>query len=390
MRHLINRALVPFAALAACLALGAANGGCAADPTSEDGVDDQSSAITSPRPPQFVLLAFDGSLNLDFWQESRAFAKSPKGKNAKFTYFISGTYFVPDARKTTYQAPRQAAGKSAIGFGGTADAIALRYGQLKLARDEGHEIASHANGHYDGTAWNAAEWKSEFDQFDSLIFGSAANTSGIKAADIKGFRAPLLGAGPALFTTLAARGYGYDTSRTAAPDYWPKKLGGVWNFPLAQLRIVGSGKRTLSMDYNFYYTQSNGTPDPGKAAQYEKEMYDTYMAYFQANYTGNRAPVHIGHHFSKWNGGAYWNAMRRFTERVCGLPEVRCVTNTELQKFVDTNTAHLANFQAGVFPKLSAPPSGGAVAERPKVYGPDDGVFAREAAVAHDGEEGDE
>src|SRR5262249_31924984 len=77
------------------------------------------------------------------------------------------------------------------------------------------------------------------------------------------------------------------------------------------------------------------------------------------NYFGNRAPVHIGHHFSLWNGGAYWNAMQAFAKNVCGLPEVQCVTYKDLQAFMDKNAANRAAYMAGNFTKLPRPPSAG-------------------------------
>lgn len=356
----LGRFLRPLAALTLSLAATTVVGcsGAATDDGS-DAPDQSGAAQSSERPPQFVMLAFDGSLNLDFWQESRAFAKTA---NAKYTYFMSGTYFIPDAKKGIYHGPHHDAGKSDIGFGGPAANIELRLQQVKAAHAEGHEMASHANGHFDGSTWTEADWDSEFTQFNPLIF-KAADTAGVATVDlgfgiqdVKGFRAPLLGFSAGLYKTLAKNAFTYDTSKSGAPNYWPEKIGGVWNFPLAQVRVVGSGKRTLSMDYNFYFTQSAGQPKPENKEAYEKEMLDTYMKYFQDNYFGNRAPVHIGHHFSKWNGGAYWEAMQAFTKRVCGLPEVKCVTYGELVTYMEAHAADRAKFQAGSFTPLPRPP----------------------------------
>jgi hypothetical protein len=356
----LGRFLRPLAALTLSLAATTVVGcsGAATDDGS-DSPDQSGAAQSSERPPQFVLLAFDGSLNLDFWQESRAFAQQ---SGAKYTYFMSGTYFIPDAKKGIYHGPHHDAGKSDIGFGGPATNIELRLQQVKAAHAEGHEMASHANGHFDGSTWTEADWDSEFAAFNPLIF-KAADTAGVPAVDlgfgiqdVKGFRAPLLGFSAGLYKTLAKNDFTYDTSKSGAPNYWPEKIGGVWNFPLAQVRIVGSGKRTLSMDYNFYYSQSAGLPKPENKDAYKKEMLDTYMKYFQDNYFGNRAPVHIGHHFSKWNGGAYWEAMQAFTKRVCGLPEVKCVTYGDLVTYMEAHAADRAKFQAGSFTPLPRPP----------------------------------
>ncbi|MDC3957525.1 polysaccharide deacetylase family protein [Polyangium jinanense] len=327
--------------------------GCGDSPREKDDAAEGAQAVAVARPPQFVILAFDGSYNLSFWRESRAFAAANK---LKFTYFISGVYFIPNAAKLRYNAPRHGPGKSAIGWGGTVDEIAERFEEVKKAAAEGHEIASHANGHFDGSSWSEADWESEFDQFEEIIFrgiGLSAPELGFGPRDVVGFRAPLLAHSPGLFKTLVNKGYTYDTSRTNAANYWPEKIAGIWNFPLAELRIVGSGKATLSMDYNFYFADSGAKPDPDHKETYKKQMVDTYMAYFESNYFGNRAPLHIGHHFSKWNGGAYWEAMQAFAQAVCGLPEVTCGTYKDLVKFVEEHEDERRDLQAGNFAPLS-------------------------------------
>jgi hypothetical protein len=279
----------------------------------------------------------------------------------KLTYFISGTYFIPTAQKHLYVAPGgHGPGVSEIGWGGVPADIALRYKNVQAAKDEGHEIGSHANGHFDGSSWTEADWNSEFDQFDTIIFkgmGVPAPNLQFGPSNVIGFRAPQLGHDPAMYTALVSHGFQYDTSKTSRSNYWPQQVDGVWNFPLAELKIVGSGKNTLSMDYNFYFQQSKGEPDPANKETYKKQMLDTYQQYFEQNYFGNRGPVHIGHHFSKWNGGAYWEAMQTFAKRVCGLPEVQCVTYRDLLGFVNENKDKLASYQAGAFTKMPRPPS---------------------------------
>ncbi|MEB3885297.1 hypothetical protein [Lyngbya sp. CCY1209] len=315
------------------------------------------------RPPQFVLLAFDGSRSLDAWNKSRNFAKEmeAKGIPLRFTYFISAVYFINDGDRQLYDAPAgKGVGRSAIGWGGTTEEVKQRLDQLNFAYQEGHEIASHAVGHFDGSRWSEADWTKEFDAFDRLIFDSYKinNLDGSLAFDraaIEGFRAPELGRGSGLYKTLQKKGFRYDTSQVAQADYWPQKQNGVWNFPLASLRTAKSGKNVLSMDYNFYYAHSKARPNSANAKFYEEDTYQTYMNYFKANDEGNRAPVHIGHHFSAWNNGAYWNAMFRFAESVCGQPEVRCITYGELADFMDLLTPEqIAAYQKGEFPKRSA------------------------------------
>ena len=326
----------------------------------------------APRPPQYVLLAFDGSLNLDMWRDTLAFADA---NEVRFTYFVSGVYFLLDGKRHLYSEPTHGPGRSAIGFGGEKpEEILERVDWVNKADAAGHEIASHANGHYDGSGWTLEQWQHEFGAFDDLLFNVYTNNQlpggtvpatayRFDRAGIRGFRAPLLGHNPAMYAVLSASGFGYDASKTAAPGYWPERQNGIWNFPLAELRIAGTGKRTLSMDYNFYFAQSGGKPEPEREREFRDEMVRTYLAYFAATYTGNRAPVHIGHHFSQWNGGAYWKAMQEFAKAVCRLPEVRCTTYRELQSFLEAlPESTLSAYRRGSFEKSEFPEAAAALA----------------------------
>ena len=312
-------------------------------------------------PPQFVMLAFDGSSSLEAWKKSRNFAQEmeEKGINVRFTYFVSGVYFVSNDKRKIYNAPGgKGKGRSAIGWGGKAEDIGLRLEQLNLAYEEGHEIGSHAVGHFNGSKWSEKQWTEEFEYFDRFLFEAHKinDLPGSLVFDrtaIQGFRAPLLGRSSGLYKTLAKKGFRYDTSKEGLSNYWPRQENGVWNFPLASL-TNSSGKNVLSMDYNFYYLHSQAKPNSRNAKRFEEDTFKTYMRYFQTNYNGNRAPIHIGHHFSAWNNGAYWNAMFRFAESVCGLPEVRCVTYSELADFMDLLSEDLITaYQQGDFPKSS-------------------------------------
>jgi hypothetical protein len=117
-----------------------------------------------------------------------------------------------------------------------------------------------------------------------------------------------------------------------------------------------SNKRTLSMDYNMYVAQSGGRKgNEANFNQWENEVVDTYLKYFKANYLGNRAPLDIGHHFSLWNGGIYWRAMKRFAKEVCSIPEVVCGTYTDMANFLERQSpADLRDYQNGNFPKATA------------------------------------
>lgn len=323
-------------------------------------MQDKGQITAANRPPQFVLLAFDGSHSLEAWKKSRSFAQNMAKKNISvhFTYFISGVYFVNNEKRNLYTPPGgKGQGRSAIGWGGTTKEINLRLEQLNQAYQEGHEIGSHAVGHFNGSRWSEADWTREFKDFDRFIFDAYKinNLQGSLSFDrsaIQGFRAPELGHSPGLYKTLKKEGFRYDTSRVAPANYWPKQENGIWNFPLASLKTALTYKTVLSMDYNFYYLHSKGKPDYSDSLLYEEDMFESYLQYFQSNYLGNRAPVHIGHHFSDWNQGAYWKALFRFAEAVCGKPEVRCVTYSELADFMDLQTPEqIATYQKGAFSK---------------------------------------
>ncbi|MDH4467280.1 MAG: polysaccharide deacetylase family protein [Bacteriovoracaceae bacterium] len=314
-----------------------------------------------PRPPQFIMLAFDGSKDLDFWEESINLTKK---ENFKFTYFISGVYFfTAKNRNQFYLAPGRSNGASGIGYSESEEEIEPRLQYLLEAQAAGNEIGSHANGHFDGSKWTYDQWNSEFTQFESILIESSKKYSALISDRIEneiiqnsvGFRAPLLGTNANLWKVLNNFDQGkfrYDTSRTSEINYWPKKNTdeNFWNFPLVGLVLANSKKRTLSMDYNHHVAHKNlGL----SSAQMEEDVFKTYMNYFKNNYLGNRAPLHLGHHFSKWGAGAYWRAMQNFAKTVCKMPEVRCIPYHELADFMDQNAIYVSDYQVGNFPKAS-------------------------------------
>jgi len=96
---------------------------------------------------------------------------------------------------------------------------------------------------------------------------------------------------------------------------------------------------TSLMDYNWLCYQSACATKPDltdeEFLKYKNQVTDSYKYYFNVNYFGNRAPIHIGHHFSKWNKGAYWEAMKEFAKYTCSRPDVRCVTYKEYANWLD-------------------------------------------------------
>jgi hypothetical protein len=270
-----------------------------------------------------------------------------------------------EKKRKLYTGPHHSAGESNINFGGSPHDIGRRVALINGLRMAGSEIASHAVGHFDGgeEKWTEHDWREEFLTYKSLFLNVGKNnglSSGVKFnfpfEEVVGFRAPYLSTTPGLYVVLPKDKFRYDTSSDNDPSDWPKKKDGSWRFNLADLKIAGTGKPTLSMDYNFYKGQSDAKDDPDHYEEYRQQMYDTYIAYFKTNYTGNRAPINIGHHFEPYQGGVYHQALQAFAKSVCGLPEVRCVTYRQLAEFMDgLSDSTLAAYQQGDFPHAEDP-----------------------------------
>lgn len=322
-------------------------------------------AFAIDRPPQFIAIAFDNCTELSRWQELSDFAKELNKDRDKihFTFFVSGTNFLTADKRNLYQGPHQARGYSMIYFGGTPDEIEKRVAYINDLRRRGHEIASHAVGHFDGRAWSAADWQQEFKSYTGLLDDVAANNGlpatvkfDFPAASIVGFRAPYLANSTGLYTALKTGGFRYDTSGTSESNQWPEKKDGIWRFNLAGIKLHRSKKSTLSMDYNLFVAQSFALDNPATRMAHRDETLETYLDYFKANYSGNRAPIHIGHHFTAYHGGIYDDALKVFIRKVCGLPEVQCVPYTKLADFMDgLSPDTLQAYRSGDFPHAAPP-----------------------------------
>lgn len=298
------------------------------------------------RRPQFVLISFDGSWSLSMWDQTLTFADRLRQneKPIHFTYFISGVYFLSYADRFSYHAPGQEVGKSAIGFASNDADISKRIEKVNTAIRDGHEIGTHFNGHYDGSMWSKEQWQSEFTQFYDLIF-KPTHAFTINANDIHGGRTPVLGVNQNYYDVAGEHGFTYDSSAVGKPGEWPRKTKqGFWEIPLANITYVPTGTNIISMDYNFYYKQTGAkdtllrdTPEWNEAY---RAMLDSFMKYFNDNYNGTRAPVVIGNHFSLWNDGVYWDALKQFATNVCGMPDVHCTTFSEAVRYLENPASY--------------------------------------------------
>lgn len=314
------------------------------------------------RPPQYVVISFDGAGDLTRWQQLTDFVKQTQ-LPIHFTFFLSGTNLLTDANKNKYQALNQQPGFSNIPFGGSIDEVKKRVSYINQFYHLGNEFGSHVAGHFDGEKWSANEWDQEFASFNSLFLNFNKNNQlpeSIKfdfpLSEFVGFRAPYLSINRDLYTVLNQQHYRYDASGISKRWVWPYKINGIWNFSLVQLTIDSTQLQTISMDYNFYMAQSNAKDDLANATRYQEQMYQTYLKYFLANYTGNRAPIRIGHHFSTFQGNAYNQALLQFVNQICRVPEVRCVSFVELADYMDKLPLQTrVAYQLGHFEHASSP-----------------------------------
>jgi hypothetical protein len=324
------------------------------------------------KPPQFVVFSWDGALENDdhFFSKFRELAKA---NNANMTFFLSGIYLLPKAKRTLYHPPMHSPGASAIDFP-TDQHIKWTLQQLRLAWEDGDEIGTHFNGHFcapdagAGKNWSTQQWKSEISQAYSFVQNWKTNT-GFKdipplpfdyAQELVGGRAPCLEGQDNLLPAEKSLGWRYDASSPGDFQLWPAKKGGVWNFPLQLVPYPGKDFQGLSMDFNFLYNQSGGDVtegDPSKYPTWEKQTRQGYLDGFERAYNGSRAPLFIGNHFETWNGGIYMQAVEDVVKDVCKRKGVQCVSFKELSDWLDVQDpavlAKLRNLDPGESPDWS-------------------------------------
>ena len=289
-----------------------------------------------PAPPkQYVLISFDGAHDVAQWARSRALGRRT---GAHFTYFLSCVFLLSPETRTAYRAPGKAAGRSNVGFALSKAEVAARLAEIWTAHNEGHEMASHGCGHFDGGHWSRADWLAEFAAFDRILAdayrinalpGEPPGWRDFAGTDIKGFRAPYLSTNPALYAALQEHGFRFDASGVSQGPAAPLTGGPLARFALPQIAEGPRAKPVVAMDYNLYVRHSGGAERPDEGAEFEARAYDAFQASFAAEYAGGRRPLQIGFHFVLMNGGAYWRALERFAEAVCNRPEVACVSYSE-------------------------------------------------------------
>jgi peptidoglycan/xylan/chitin deacetylase (PgdA/CDA1 family) len=293
-------------------------------------------AHADEKPKQLVMISFDGAHDNALWTKSREIASR---NGAHFTYFLSCTFLMNHAQAKAYQAPGQKAGKSNVGFAKSDDDVRARIANIWGAHMEGHDISSHACGHFDGKAWSEADWTKEFMNARIALRDAWKNVGeadkepqgweDFATHDMKGFRAPYLSTSKGLVPAEKAFGFQYDASLVTKGPALPQVADGVYRFGLPLIPEGPEHRPVIGMDYNLYVRHSKGVEDKADSKIFEDRAFAAFEDAFDKQYAGDRIPVQFGFHFVEMNDGAYWRALDRFVSDVCHRQNVACVSYSE-------------------------------------------------------------
>ena len=323
------------------------------------------------RPPQFVLVSFDGAADpvlMQHWRDVSA------ASVAHLTFFLSAVYLLAQHTRGDYQGPGHAPGASAIGFSPTPTGqddntyITSVVRSLQETVADGNEVGNHYGGHWCGAsgvnAWSKTDWAAELNQVESLVLKVDRNNALDPRARppydplrVAGSRTPCLeGKLDQLYPVLKARGYRYDASNTKGLFDWPRERFGLWAFGFAGISVAGLDRPTISVDYSistgFNGDAVKGSLSTAQTDQIRTAVRDAYLRTFESLYYGNRAPFELGNHFNHSDGDAYNRAVEDLLRAVCTKPEVACATYGELVTWLDAHRDAIGAFEAGRFAKL--------------------------------------
>ncbi|WP_192809774.1 polysaccharide deacetylase family protein [Actinomadura rudentiformis] len=297
------------------------------------------------RPPQFVVFSWDGAGEDDNRLFSR-FRRLGHELGATQTFFLSGIYLLPESERMRYRPPGRPRGASDIGYLGS-ESIRRTLTQIRQAWAEGNEIATHFNGHFCGptgvASWSPAQWRAETAQAKWFVKHWRTTTGWTTMRplpfdydeELIGGRTPCLEGRQNLLRAGRSMGFRYDSSGNGE-QVWPRKKFGLWDLPLQRVPMPGRSFEVLSMDYNFLANQSkNYNGSPARRPLWKHQMRAGLMRGFARAYSGNRAPMVIGNHFERWNGGIYMDVVEDVMRDVCQKEEVRCVSFRQLVDWLD-------------------------------------------------------
>ncbi|MFG3100088.1 hypothetical protein ACGFZL_06170 [Streptomyces sp. NPDC048182] len=303
-------------------------------------------------PPQFVVFSWDGAGEVGNGLFPR-FLDLAKDHGVHMTFFLSGLYLLPEAKKRLYDPPNNPRGASDIGYL-TDEHLKATLTNVRRAWLEGHEIGTHFNGHFCGGSgsvgnWTPQQWRSEIDQAKSFVKEWRTNTGWHDLPslpfdydkELVGGRTPCLLGQDRLLPTARELGWRYDASSPGGRQVWPAKKNGVWDLPLQQIPFPGHSFEVLSMDYNMLANQSvNSTNAPAhNYPHWREQSAQSYIAGFKRAYETNRAPFFVGNHFEQWNGGIYMDSVEEALKHIAQEKEkggdIRLVSFRQFTDWLD-------------------------------------------------------
>jgi peptidoglycan/xylan/chitin deacetylase (PgdA/CDA1 family) len=237
-------------------------------------------AQAQEKPKQLVMISFDGAHDNALWTKSREIASR---NGAHFTYFLSCTFLMNHDQAKAYQAPGQKSGKSNVGFAKSEDDVRTRIANIWGAHLEGHDISSHACGHFDGKKWTAADWEQEFMNARVALRDAWKNVGEadkeppgwqeFATKEVKGFRAPYLSTSDGLVPAEKAMGFQYDASLVTKGPILPQVVDGIYRFGLPLIPEGPDHHLVIGMDYNFYVHHSKGVEDKADSKSFEDRTF---------------------------------------------------------------------------------------------------------------------
>jgi len=145
-----------------------------------------------------------------------------------------------------------------------------------------------------------------YDEDGAVLFDDEGrpnlNHPSLRPYAMRGFRAPQLGINRAMYQAINDLGYVYDTSDIFEPGpptrarQAGQTFSGIFEFGLMR----HPGAHAAPMDYN--YLANDVSP--------EQMLADYKMSIVRQYEQVRRAPWNIGHHFSLWKDGGYWQTMQ--------------------------------------------------------------------------------
>lgn len=303
------------------------------------------------KPTQVVVVSIDGGCETRGGTiQNLLDAGAPY--NARMTFFLAGLCLLPDASSKQYDPPNGPPGYSDLPFADET-MVEKRIEVFDRMYRAGHEISTHFLGHFCGDGdgvgtWSTADWKSEIDQSKHFLDNWAKYNPQVTGEPVlpfdsstfAGTRTPcLLGDRPAMHRAFADAGFRYEASDPGVLE-WPKRdaKSDLWLFPLPALKLTGTEKWVLSMDYNLMVNQTDGEIEgsPETCNRVEEQTYQTFMDALAAVHDGNRAPLVVGSHLNDWLCGAYITSMTRFiadaSER---YPDVKFISFRDLADWLE-------------------------------------------------------